>query len=146
MIQLLPILAQVDYATRVRGLRGAFQPNRAEPPELGNILIFLGLLVTAAIAYLIGRRIWRRKTGKLPSQRPAKLFSGALKKLGARLPDRILLRMAARNSHLPHPTLMLFSPELLERYAGRWADSIAVKPLREYTRKRFNALAERAFP
>ncbi len=146
MIQPLSIFAQVDYSTRVRGLRNAFQPNRTQPPELENILIFLGALVAATCAILIVKHIWRRKTGKLPSQRPAKLFSCALKKLGASLTDRILLRLAARNSGLQHPTLILFSPELFERYAGMWADSIAVKPLRDYTRERFNLLAETAFP
>lgn len=146
MIQLLSIFAQVDYSARVRGLQNAFRPNRTQPPEFKNILIFLGVLVALGCALLIVKHIWRRKTGKLPSQRPAKLFSCALKKLGASLTDRILLRVAARSSGLQHPTLILFSPELFERYAGMWADSITVKPLREYARKRINILAEMAFP
>lgn len=138
-------LAQVDYTMRLKGMQRAFQPNQLDPQEFFQILVFLAVVFALVISILAGRMIWRHKTGKLASGRPAKLFTHVLKQLGVRLPDRILLRIAAANSGLRQPTLMLFSPELYERYAGRWADAIAIRPLREHIRKRINALGEEAF-
>ena len=146
MNHLVAILAQVDYSMRLKGLSRGFQPTKGEPPEVNKILVFLATVLAMVAAVVIVRAIWRRKTNKRSAQKPTKLFSHVLKHLGVRLPDRILLRIAARNYALEQPALMLFSPELLERYAGRWADAIVVKPLRVHARKRVDALARKVFP
>ncbi len=146
MNQFVAILAQVDYSMRLKGLSRGFQATKGEPPEINKILVFFAMVLAMVAAVVIVRAIWRRKTNKRNAQKPTRLFSHVLKHLGVRLRDRILLRIAARNCDLEQPTVMLFSPELLEQYAGRWADAIVVKPLREHARKRVDALARRVFP
>ncbi|MBN2561782.1 MAG: hypothetical protein JXQ75_12710 [Phycisphaerae bacterium] len=138
-------MAQVDYAVRLKGLKSAFQPSESEPTEVGELLKFAGAIVTMAIAVLIVRAIWRRRADKRGSGKPYKLFAYALKQLGIRLPDRILLRIAAKSCGIRQPTVMLFSPGLLEQTAGRWADSIAITPIRKRARKRVDFLAGKAF-
>ncbi len=145
MTDLYAILAQVDYTMRMKGLKSAFQPNENEPPDLTSFLGFVAAVIALITAFMLARAIWRRKSGSGGSSRPFRLFTHTLKKLGVRLPDRILLRMAARQCGLRHPVLILFSPELLERYAGEWADSISLKPLQAHARRRVDALAEVAF-
>ncbi len=146
MIQLAAIFAQADYAKRLRGLSGAFQSNEGGPSELRQILGFFAMVAAIIVGMLLARAIWRRRGDKCVGQKPAKLFAYILKQLGIRLPDRVLLRCAARNCDLKHPAMMLMSPQLLERSAGRWADSITVKPVREHVRRRIAALADKAFP
>jgi len=145
MLHLSTILAQVDYAMRLKGMSSAFQSGQGEPDSTFAIFGFLPILFTLLLALLIARSIQRRRTAKRSSQQSAKLFTYALRQLDTRRSDRILLRMAARDSGLRQPVLMFFSPELLERYAGLWADSIAVKPLRQYARRRVDLIAETAF-
>ncbi len=137
---------QVDYAERVRGLRSAFQPIEAEPPDVQKILNFCMIGLAALAALLISRGIWQRRSGKNAARNPMWLFSHVLKQLGIGYSDRFLLKSAARSTSLKQPTLMLFSPALLERYAGLWADSIPVRPVRERVRTRLIAIAEKAFP
>jgi hypothetical protein len=139
------ILAQVDYTMRLQGLKNAFHPNENEPPDLISFFGFAVAVIATVGTFMLVRAIWRRKSGVGVSSRPFRLFTLALKKLGVRLPDRILLRLAARQCGLRHPVLILFSPELLERYAGEWADSIALRPLQAYARRRVDALTGVAF-
>ena len=145
MTDLYAMLAQVDYTMRMRGLKNAFQPNENEPPDLMSFLGFVAVVISIITTFVLARALWRRKSGVGGASRPFRLFTHALKKLGVRLPDRILLRVAARRCGLPHPVLILFSPELLERYAGEWADAISLKPLQTHARRRVDALAEVAF-
>ncbi len=145
MTDLHAILAQVDYTLRMKGLKSAFHPNENEPPDLMSFFGFVAVVIAIIATFLVARAIWRRKSGVGGPSRPFRLFTHALKKLGVRLPDRILLRMAARQCGLRHPVIILFSPELLERHAGDWADSISLKPLQAHARRRVDALAEVAF-
>jgi hypothetical protein len=69
-----------------------------------------------------------------------------LKELGVGWLDRTLLRLAARRSELPQPTVMLFTPELWQKYAGGWAKSIGIPPIRSYVLNRVRAVTQKAFP
>ncbi len=146
MIFPVDILAQADYAKRLRGLSGAFKATEGEPSEIRQVLGFFIMVAAVIVAMFVVRAIWKHKTDKGVGRKPSKLFAYALKQLGLRLSDRLLLRYAARNCDLQHPAIMLMSPQLLERSAGRWADSITVKPIREHARRRIAVLAEKAFP
>ncbi len=143
---LLSVIGQVDYAERVRGMRNAFRPIEAETPDFQEILNFcmIGLAMLAVV--LIARGIWQRRSGGNAARNPMRLFTYSLKQLSIGYSDRFLLKAASRSKSLKQPTLMLFSPALLERYAGHWADSIPVRPVREHVRNRLAVIAEKAFP
>ena len=145
MMGLLNILAQADYAKRLRGLSGAFQATEGEPSEIRQLFGFFVMVVGVIVAMFVARAIWKHRDVKNSGRKPARLFAYALKQMGVRLPDRLLMRYAARNCDLPHPAMMLMSPQILERSAGRWADSITVRPLREHARRRIAVLANKAF-
>ncbi len=137
--------AQVDYATRVQGLQGAFRRSGAEPTDFRNLYFFLAIVAVLLVLLVIARNVQQRGGSEPSPRKPYALFSHMLRKLGVGLTDRVLLRYAARKCHLRQPTVMLLHPDLLWNSVGRWADSLTFAPFRDYARQRLAAVAARAF-
>jgi hypothetical protein len=145
MMHVGTILAQTIYSDRIDGLRGAFNRNETTPRDTTSAFILLGSLLGALLILLIVRRIWEQQGAKKSHRRPMKLFGSALKEMGVGLPDRIMMRVIARLIELPQPTVMLFSPALLERHAGEYIDEITIPAIRNGARKRLEGIARKAF-
>jgi hypothetical protein len=145
VINLLSILAQVDYASRVKGLQNAFRHDGAEPPQTGAILGFIATISALLLTILIASRLRQRRSRSPLARGPAKLFAHALRQLGVPLTDRLLFYFAVRRCELPQPALVLFSPEILNNTLGRWANALKFSPLRRYVLERMDDLAARAF-
>ena len=79
------------------------------------------------------------------STQATRLFTHCLRRLGLRLTDRVLLRLAARRCALRQPTVMLFSPKLLERHAGEWAAKLPIVSLRPWATRRIHAMTTLLF-
>ncbi|MCG8405131.1 MAG: hypothetical protein MI923_08050 [Phycisphaerales bacterium] len=138
-------LAQSPYHDRIRGLRSAFDNKQTDPTDVKLILVYIVILLAVIVSLLLVKKFRLHKEGSLAPQQPFKLFNRVLKQMEISLVDRILLRMLARSTHMLQPTVMLFSPELFEQHAGRWADSITFKFAQSHARRRLNAVAEKAF-
>lgn len=146
MIPLSAILAQTRLTQRLKSLEDAFKQANTAPPDWGTIAVLITVLAAVIFALVLTRRIRQRQSGELFAKRPYKLFAYALRELGVRYSDRVLARMAARSCGLRQPTVMLFSPDLMESTIGHWANSLALGPLRRHARERFNVIAAKAFP
>jgi hypothetical protein len=126
-------------------LQSAMYPSQVGPPW---VLIFLGVVAGLVSLLLILALIKSRRQGQEGSSRacrPKRLFNKALKALGVGLLDRVMMRMIARKTRIPQPTVMLFSPAILQRYATAWIDSITIPMLRRRARARVKVVAARAF-
>jgi len=145
MIHLLSILAQIDYSSRLKGLQNAIRHEGNDPPQTGAIIGFLATIVALLITLLIVYRLQRRRSLSPLARRPYRLFTHVLRQLGLPLPDRLLFSFAAKRCNLRQPTLVLFSPELLNAHLGRWANTRRLRPVRHYVRRRVDALAASAF-
>ncbi|MFH1416676.1 MAG: hypothetical protein ABII12_00095 [Planctomycetota bacterium] len=146
MIQPFLIVAAGLYSNRFNGLRTAFNKTESNSSDLAPLLGFIAGVLGLVAMILVVRRICRGKTDKPTARRPSKLFTVSLKQMGVSFSDRILMRIIASKTGLKHPTLMLLSPELLERHAGGFVDEIGERnPLREYARTRLDGIASKAF-
>jgi len=137
--------AQVDYATRIQGLQGAFRRSGNEPTDFRNLYFFLAIVAVLLVLLVIARNVQQRSGGEPNLRKPYALFAHLLRKLGVGPADRLLLRYAARKCRLRQPTVMLLHPDLLWNSVGRWADSLSFAPFRDYARQRLAAVAARAF-
>lgn len=145
METLLCILAQAKFSRRMKGLEAAFKQANTEKPDQSIIFILIAVILAVVVALLVARRLRRRKTGEMFANRPYKLFTWSLKRLGIGWLDRVLLRHAARQCGLRQPTVMLFSEELLQRTVGQWIDRINFTPFRNHARSRYEVLQDKIF-
>lgn len=142
-------LGQSESIAPWEGVQKAFR--NTLPTEQGELSMWAAagwfvavLLVVVLALYAVARLAqWGRKEDERRS--PLRLFGYVLKQLGVGWRDRLLMRMAARQIGLPHPAVMLFTPELWQKYAGRWADQVSFPPLRAHARDRARAVMEKAF-
>ncbi len=146
MNPVMNILAQSVYNDRLKSLRGAFNENGGDSGDIGKLFFFGALVMVLLIALVVARRAAQKEGSKPGATKPLKLFSKVLKEMGTPFPVRCLMRAAARQSRLRQPVVMFFNPDLFERYAGRWADTLVVRSLRPYARKRVSLVAKKAFP
>ncbi len=146
MIDLTQLLAQGVYHDRLRGMRGAFNPGRPEPMDMTPLFVFLAAILATIVTILLVRRFRLRKSGAVASNRPMRFFSRVLKQLGIGLADRVLMRTVARSSGLQQPTVLLFSPELLNRHANPWLESVTIIAIRDYAKTRIAFIAAKLFP
>ena len=126
-------------------LQSAMHPSQVGPPW---VLIFLSVVAGLVCLLLILALLRARKEtqdGSTRGSRPRRLFNKALKSLGVSLPDRVMMRMIARKARIPQPSVMLFSPALLQRHSAAWIDSIGVPMIRRRARARLKVVAARAF-
>jgi hypothetical protein len=68
-----------------------------------------------------------------------------MKQIGLPFADRLLLRQIARHAQLDNPTLMLLSPQLMARYAHRWAHLITAERLKKAGLSKTDAICRRLF-
>ncbi len=149
MIPVIHILAQRPHSKEIQGffdgLHTALRPNTVGPPA---IMLILGF-VAGIVALLLVLAVLKTRRAANPSDsadgRPMRLFSQAMRRLGIGWPDRLLMRVIVRRARLPHPTVLLLSPPMLERHAVRWADSLSITPLRNHVRGRLKAISQKAF-
>ena len=146
MNPVMNILAQSVYNDRLKSLRGAFNENEGDSGDIGKLYFFGALVVVLFVALVVARRAAQKDGSKPSATKPLKLFSKVLKEMGTPLFSRYLMRAAARQSHLRQPVVMFFNPDLFERYAGRWADTLVVRSLRPYAKKCVGLVAKQAFP
>jgi hypothetical protein len=126
--------------------RNALPRERGEPSVWAAAGMFVAILLAVILVLYVIARLLQPGSGDNGTRSPMRFFVYALKQLGIGWTDRLLLRMAARQSGLAQPTVLLFTPELWRRHAGQWAESLAFAPLRLMARERFRALAEKVFP
>ena len=141
----LLIIAQAG-SDSARKLQDAFRnqrPGEVSPFETTAQFIVVMLLVVAALFCVI--KLTQRRSMPAAARNPRRFFSQMLRKLGAGPVDRIILQRAARHAGMEHPAMMLLGPELMEKYAGTWADRIAVPIIRENVRHRIERISRRAF-
>ncbi len=146
MIQPSLIIAAGLYTNRFNGLRTAFNKTEAPSSDFAPLIGFsVGVLGLVAMILFV-RRMYRGKTDKPTARRPSRLLSLSLKQMGISFADRVLMRIIANKIGLKHPTIMLMSPDLLERHAGGFLDEIGERnPLRDYARTRLGEIAKQAF-
>lgn len=127
----------IAQANRVGYLfRDAFPPKGRDSTETLKTMVVVVLAFASSIALVYVLRHVRTKTRESPSIQAVRLFRQCLRQLGLRFTDRILMGLAARRCALDEPIVMLFSPELLERHAGRWAAKLPTGPLRHWATNR----------
>lgn len=146
MIYFAGILAQTTYQNRLKGLRGAFDDKPSDPADFKLIVVLaIALLAVILFSVLLGR-IRLRAERKAAPRHPEKLFNKVMKRMGLGLTDRCLMRLLARSADLSQPTVMFLSADLFERHTRRWIDSITIKSLQDYIRRRIGVVAGAAFP
>lgn len=107
------------------------------------LVIVLGSIALAVVVETV-RRLQPMK-GRALGVPPRRLFQQAAKSLGIGRFNRFLLLRAAYAGRLEHPTVMLITPQLMERHAGEWADQFPITSLRGYLRTRVNQVATALF-
>ncbi len=143
------LLGQDASQERWEGVQNAFRNSldrgQGEYSALVTAGYFIaGLFAVSLIAYLLVRRT-QRSEGERTARPPLRFFGTLLAQLGVSWPDRFLLRLVARNAGLPNPSVMLLSPDILERHAGEWVDGLGVPFVRSYLRNRLDQLRLKAF-
>lgn len=146
MMNLMLLLAQSPYQNRIKGLRGAFDNKQNDPMDVMLILVYIGVLVTVIMSLLIVNKIRLHKKSNQAPQQPYKLFNRVMKQMKIGASDRVLMRMLARSTHMPQPTVLFFSPELFEQHVERWTDSLSLKLLQDSARRRLDVISEKIFP
>jgi hypothetical protein len=126
-------------------LQSAMHPKQVGPPAVMGILGFVGAIVALLLILALIKSRRQAQEGSPRNCRPMRLFNKALKSMGVGLLDRVLMRMIARKTRVAQPTIMLFSPALLKRYAAAWIDSLRFPPLRDRVRARVRVVAAKAF-
>lgn len=107
------------------------------------LLIAVGFLALAVGVWIINRMVERKE--KPLAVQAWQLFTRAAKALGLGVGHRLILTWAARGSKLKNPTVMLFTPELLARHAGTWADRFPLWSLRPFLRTQLNYICQQVF-
>jgi len=100
----------------LESIRDRFEKGGSPYTPLVAVLGILGL----AGVLLILQRLQQRSVSKPPLNDPALLFSAVLERAGLNVMQRHLLRRVAADLRLPHPTVMLLSPELFLDHVKRW--------------------------
>ena len=135
--------AQADRARYL--FQDAFPQEGRDSAEVLNSMTIVVLAFASSIALVYFLRRMRTGMRQSSSIQATRLFTHCLHRLGLRLTDRVLLRLAARRCALRQPTVMLFSPELLERHAGKWAAELPIVSLRPWAMLRIQALTTALF-
>ncbi len=130
--------AQADRARFL--FQEAFPQKGRDSAEVLSSMAIVVLAFASSIAFVYFLRHMRTGMRRSPSIQATRLFTHCLRRLDLRLTDRVLLRLAARRCALRQPTVMLFSPELLERHAGEWAAELPIVSLRPWATRRIQAL------
>lgn len=98
-----------------------------EPVRTGGsfpkvVLVLVGLLGVLVLAYFLGKlqEILRKP---MVHNEPLDLYTDLLRRLRLSRPDRRLMRQLARDLGLPHPTVLLISESLFDRYVLQWQKS-----------------------
>ncbi len=117
------LLAQADRLNQMQ------QSVRQQFQEGGSVLgVVAALLVVAAVLWFAW--FWSRRNERL--RRPgadldaAGVFAETLRRLNLRAEQKQLLHQAARVADLDHPTVLLLSPHLFDRYIGPCASRKSV--------------------
>ena len=140
------ILAQFSIAAnesiapidRLHGIRDRF----ATGGSIADfILAITVILVGMALLYGVMRWGLQRRRGAIYS--PRKMFDKALRTMNLRVEDRDLVRKIARELRLPHPTVLLLSPQLLNLYGNQWMS--ATKNVTESQREKIDNLSNHLF-
>ncbi|HVP09890.1 MAG TPA: hypothetical protein VMV94_01740 [Phycisphaerae bacterium] len=126
-------------------LQSAMHPNQVGPPAVMLVLGFVAGIIALLLVLAIIKSRRQTQDSVSRTSRPMRLFSKALKNMGISFPDRVLMRIVARRARVAQPAIMLFSPDLLERYSAVWIDSLGFRPLRARIRARLKAVAAKAF-
>lgn len=136
----------IAQAARTRNLfQDAFPQEGRDSMDVLNSMAAVVFAFALSIALVYFLRRMRTSMRHSPSIQATRLFSLCLRRMGLRLSDRVLLRWAARRCALQQPTVMLFSPELLELHAGRWAAELPIVALRPWATGRIRALTDVLF-
>jgi hypothetical protein len=143
--QALPAQAPSRLEALQKAFRNTLEREGDAPSPLATALVVvLTLLSICLVLYFIAQRS-RPAGAEVRRRPPLRFFTHLLRQLGLSWSDRQLLRRAAIHGGLPQPAILLLSPELLERHAGRWADSLPFKSMRRRARRRLAAIEARAF-
>ncbi len=139
------ILAENPIVERLKGLRGGFNTRETVTADMAGFLWFMVGAATVLLIVFVWSRRRQQKALHAASTHPRRLFAAGLKHLGIRLTDRLVLECIARRCGIDHPAAMLLSPDLLEKKAGRWADTIRIRALGRFFRARVETLKWAAF-
>ncbi|MFQ5423893.1 MAG: hypothetical protein ACE5F9_07925, partial [Phycisphaerae bacterium] len=145
MNQLACLLAQAGRSTSLKGLRQAFPREGRDSQEMLKSLAVVAVAFAIAIFLIWCARYFHGGVRRSPVTKAFRLFSQCLSQLGVGYTDRLLLRMAARQCELEQPTVMLFSPTLMDRFAGRWAELLPVEALRPWATRRIRGVSAKLF-
>ena len=111
------VLLQLNELTPLqKAVREHFQKGGS---MLAMLLVLLGIAATLALAYWLTRR-QRSTIRKAPPNDPRKLFRDLQEKLRLPVPQRNFLNGVALQLHLEHPSVLLLSPVLYDRYVDQW--------------------------
>lgn len=98
-------------------------------------------LLIIFLLYLSG--LLQPRRSQCVTRQPKRLFRGLLHDLGLPFTDRCLLRLIAYSSGLPHPTTLLLSPQLLERYGRPWVQRVVIPAVRVAAWQRLDHVSRR---
>ena len=105
----LPLAQLTDVQ---RAVQEHFQRGGSKWTVLIILAILAGIILTT---YLLTRR-QERRTGATIANDPMGLYRDLLTDLNLTAPQRKLMERAARDAHLPHPAVILLSPEVFSRH------------------------------
>lgn len=145
----MTLLAQAQLSERsnefFRYMRWEATEGRGTPLQIfeqlawvaGAILLLLGLL------YVCG--LLQSRRAEPVARQPYRLFRRTMAASGLGLVDRMLLRMIVRANALPHPTILLLSPQLLEECGRVWAGRVRLPPVRSAAWQRLSEIARNLY-
>lgn len=140
------IIAQTPYHNRLEGLRGAFNDRPSNPTDTSGALILIGAAVALLVLWLILQRSNGSRGDRSRSNRTGKIYPRILKKFDLTLPDRLFLKMFAREANLTQPAIIFFDEQLFDRHSARWLDSMSMSFLRHRAQAAFDRVRMIAFP
>jgi len=133
----------IGQSDRLDALREYFV--KGDPSSVWPGLPWLGAVAAMLLALLwIAHVRWERPR-RAARPHPHRLFGKLLRELGLPFSDRFLLRRIARHARLDNPSLILLSPQLMARYAHRWAGLIAADGLKRRGLSKTDAICRRLF-
>jgi hypothetical protein len=142
MTEWVGVLA-IGQSDRLEALREYFV--KGDPSSVWPGLGWLAAVAVALLALLWIAHMYSDRPKRAARPHPHRLFRKLMKQSGLPLSDRLLLRQIARHAQLGNPTLLLLSPQLMARYAHRWARLITAERLKRTGLSKTDAICRRLF-
>lgn len=138
------LLAQRREAP-IEELARAFREAAGSGSDILESVALLALVFAVIIACLYLAGVLQQRRAAPVGRQPGRLFRATLRELDLAWSDRIVLMFVARSAGLRHPTVMLLSPVLLERYVRAWSKRVSIPGVRVAAWRRMSNVSVRLF-